>query len=67
MGLQNGVFSRSANCRGVAFLISSDIDISISNIETDNSGRHVLIDGILSDPRYVLVNFYAPSIERVND
>ena len=49
----------NSNSRGVLFLVSKDIDISINNIERDNYGRFLVLDAVIAENRYIFVNLYA--------
>ena len=58
-------FSHGAsNSRGVAVLISRKININITNIETDNDGRILLLNCTVSELNNVILNIYAPTIDK---
>ena len=62
------VFSHGAsNSRGVAIMISKDLDITITKVENDSSGRFILLDCVLDNKRIILVNIYAPTINNKHD
>ena len=46
----------STNSKGVAILISFQLDIVISDIVKDNNGRFLLLDCTISESRYIIVN-----------
>ena len=52
------------NSRGLAILISHDIDINIDNIETDISGRILILKGTVPDLNLVIVNIYARTVDK---
>ena len=59
------VFSHgTSNSRGLAILISRGIDINITDIETDNSGRILILKCTVSGLSLVIVNIYAPTIDK---
>ena len=45
-------------------LCSKEISINIANIEKDNSGRFLLLECTINDSEYILVNLYAPTIDK---
>ena len=62
------VFSHGAsNSRGVAIMISNDIDFEINKAEHDSCGRYILLDCIIDTKRIILVNIYAPTINNTHD
>ena len=48
-------------------MISTDLDITITEFDNDSSGRYILLDCILDNKRIRLVNIYAPTINNKND
>ena len=58
-------FSHGAsNSRGVAVLISRKINFNITNIERDNDGRILLLNCTVSELNIVILNIYAPTIDK---
>ena len=57
----------STNAKGVAVLLSSGLDIEISNVKKDTDGRFLLLDCIISEHSYVIINVYAPTVDKRND
>ena len=53
------------NSRGVAILVSRDINLTINNCDKDEFGRYLLIDCEIKNNRYILVNLYAPTIDKI--
>ena len=53
------------NSRGVAVLVSRDIDLTINNCDKDEFGRYLLINCEIKNNRYILVNLYAPTIDKI--
>ena len=53
------------NSRGVAVLVSRDIDLTINNCDKDDFGRYLLIDCEIKNNRYILVNLYAPTTDKI--
>uniref|UniRef100_A0A3P9H232 Reverse transcriptase domain-containing protein n=1 Tax=Oryzias latipes TaxID=8090 RepID=A0A3P9H232_ORYLA len=49
--------------RGVAILINKNVPFDMSSVETDSSGRYVIVTGRLLNTPVVLVNVYAPHWE----
>ena len=45
-------------------LVTNDIPINVKNIEKDNSGRFLLMECIVNDIEYILVNLYAPTSDK---
>ena len=61
----NIVFSHGeSNARGVAILIPNNLDIKINQVKKDNDGRLIVLDCTISDDRYIIVNIYAPTIDK---
>ncbi|KAL9982975.1 hypothetical protein ACROYT_G005090 [Oculina patagonica] len=54
----------SSHSRGVMILFKPRLDVSIEKISTDNYGRCVLAETILSDKKTIFVNIYAPNEAR---
>ena len=56
-----------SNARGVAILFSRDIDLKINNFCKDESGRFLLLDCLIREIHYIIVNVYAPTIDKVTE
>ena len=62
------VFSQcESNSHGVTIMLSKDLDITITKIDKDSSGRYTLLDSILDNKRIILVNIYAQTINNKHD
>ena len=55
------------NSRGVAVLIAPDTDLKIHSISHDQYGRYLLLDCTLNERKYVLINAYAPTIDKATE
>ena len=53
-----------SNARGIAILISKQLDVKINEVKRDINGRFILIDCTISDNKYIIVNIYAPTIDK---
>ena len=53
----------SNHSRGVAVLLSNKTNFKITNMESDNSGRIILMQGTIDEEEVNLVNIYAPTAE----
>ena len=51
----------SAHSRGVAILINKNLDCDIVSSKSDNGGRIVLVNVVINNIGYTLVNVYAPN------
>ncbi len=56
----------SSTARGVAILISPNIDIIIKEIKCDSAGRLILLETIFEGQTLILVNIYAPTKDKKN-
>ena len=54
----------TSTSRGVAILISPEIDITVTDIETDNDGRFILLNTIFAGQSLIIVNIYAPTKDK---
>ena len=58
------LFAHGGNhARGVLALIRPGLDIKIVNSFTDGIGRILLLDALIQDERFSLINIYAPNAE----
>ena len=56
-------FSHGTNhSRGVLILISDKLQFELKNTRSDSDGRYVLIDALIQDSPFSLLNIYAPNI-----
>ena len=53
-----------SNCRGVAILVSKNLDVNIDSITIDTEGKFLLLDCRISNIKYILVNLYAPTADK---
>ena len=51
----------STNARGVAVLITNNLDIKIQTNQTDSTGRLVLIKAVIKEETYAIANIYGPN------
>ena len=66
----NILFSNgTTNSKGVAILIPKSLDSEIQILTTysDNSGRIILIDCIIKDNNFILINIYAPTKDKLDE
>ena len=45
-------------------LIKGDLDFSLQKVMTDPEGRYIMLDAVIQDSRYCLLNIYAPNKSR---
>lgn len=58
------VFSHGGgHSRGILILIKPGLDAKVTSILTDNIGRFLLVDTMIQDTQFKLVNIYAPNSE----
>jgi exonuclease III len=57
----------SSSSRGVAILFPQNLEYKVQNIVKDNNGRFIIVELIIDDTRFVLVNLYAPTKDKVDD
>ena len=58
------IFSHGTNhSRGVLVLIRPRLDIKIVNSFTDNTGRILVLETLIQDVKFSLINIYAPNAE----
>ena len=53
-----------SNSRGVAILVTKNLDFEANTIDRDDYGRLLLIDCFIFGSKYILVNIYAPTIDK---
>ena len=53
-----------SNARSIAILISKQLDVKINEVKRDINGRFILIDCTISENKYIIVNIYAPTIDK---
>ena len=56
----------TSNSRGVATMIPKDMNVKVNNIRRDSNGRFLILEVLIEDACYVLVNTYAPTKDKVN-
>ena len=47
--------------KGVLVLVKNNFDFNLQTIKTDPEGRFIMLDAIIQDSRYCLLNIYAPN------
>ena len=47
--------------RGVLILISDKLQFELKHIKSDTDGRYVLIDALIQDSPFLLLNIYSPN------
>ena len=58
------IFAHGGNhARVVLALIRPGLDIKVVNSFTDGTGRILLLDALIHDERFSLINIYAPNAE----
>ena len=56
-------FSHGTNhSRGILILINDKLQFEMKNTQSDSDGRYVLIDALIQDSPFLLLNIYAPNI-----
>jgi exonuclease III len=53
--------------KGTAILIAKDISYTLENTITDENGRYVYIEGIFKGHPLTILNYYAPTREKVSE
>ena len=48
----------------MAILVTKNIDFEVNTIDRDDYGRFLLIDCSIFGSKYILVNIYAPTIDK---
>ena len=62
------IFSHGeSNSCGVTILTGNDLELKINLQILDNEGRFILLDCCVKEIRYILVNIYAPTIDKPSD
>ena len=56
--------SGTSQSKGVAILISPNIDCTIEKTEIDQEGRYIMLTGIFNGHKLSLVNIYAPTADK---
>ena len=54
----------SSSARGVAILISPEVDIKVNNVDTDDNGRFILLDTTFEGQTLIIVNIYSPTKDK---
>ena len=49
------------DARGVAILVSADVNFEMSNIQVSGEGRYIILTGKLDDKTITIVNIYTPN------
>ena len=51
----------SPHSRGVAILIRNTLDFELKSVKSDEEGRFILLEAIIQDVPFLLLNIYAPN------
>ena len=55
-------FSHGTNhSRGVLILVKDRLDFKLQSVKTDSQGRYILLEALIQDSPFVLLNIYAPN------
>ena len=54
----------TCHSKGGLVLVKGDLDYSLQKVMTDPEGRYIILDTIIQDSRYCLLNTYAPNKPR---
>ena len=54
----------TCHSKGVLVLVKGNLDFSLQKVMTDPEGRYIMLDAIIQDSRYCLLNIYAPNKSR---
>ena len=61
-------FSHGSNhSKGVAVLVNKNVDYEVNECICDNNGRYIIIDAVINNTAFVLVNAYAPTCNMPNE
>jgi exonuclease III len=61
-------FSHGSNhSKGVAILINPNVDYDVKECVVDSQGRYILLDVVINNVAFVLVNVYAPTSNSPNE
>lgn len=52
--------SKKGNTKGVAILVSNNVNFQFSSQTTDNEGQYVLVKGFIDHKEVTLLNVYRP-------
>lgn len=52
--------------RGVAILLQRNLPITIETFRTDADGCYIIMDVILNDFKFIIINVYAPNEDNPN-
>ena len=56
------LFSHGTNhSRGVLILVKDRLDFKLQSIKSDSEGRYILLEALIQDSSFVLLNIYAPN------
>ena len=58
--------SFKSNSRGVAILFNNNCEVKISNEYKDNDGNYLILDVLVENIQFLLVNIYGPNSDRPN-
>lgn len=56
------LFSHGTNhSRGVLILVKDRLDFTLQSVKVDSEGRYILLEALIQDSPFVLLNIYAPN------
>ena len=51
----------TCHSKGVLVLVRDNLDLNLQTVKIDSEGRYIMLDAIIQDSRYCLLNIYAPN------
>ena len=54
----------TTDSRGVAIMIPKSLNATVKNVVPDNEGRFLLIDVMINNTSYIILNIYAPTKDK---
>ena len=57
----NGKVTFSGHSKGVLILVKDQLDFKLQSIKVDSQGRYILLEAIIQDSTFLLLNIYAPN------
>ena len=51
----------TCHSKGVLVLVKGNLNFNLQTVKTDPEGRYIMLDAIIQDSRYCLLNIYAPN------
>ena len=56
-----GLCGNLAHSRGVLILVKDRLDFTLQSVKVDSEGRYILLEALIQDSPFVLLNIYAPN------